>query len=141
MDWETVLAEVIATLAKLLIAVCIPYAMKLLKDKINNDKVNKYIDKAQNVIIQCVDYVNQTYVDALKEEGKFGKEAQHTAFEMSKDYVYKLLDEKAKEAVVEIFGDFELWVDSMIESSVRNSINHAFTLPLVEEGVVMGDGN
>ena len=141
MDWETVLAEVISTLARLLIAACIPYAMKLLKDKIHNDKVNKYIDKAQDVIIQCVDYVNQTYVDALKEEGKFDKEAQYTAFEMSKDYVYRLLDEKAKEAVIEIFGDLELWIDSMVESSVRNSVNHEFTLPLVEESVVMEDGN
>lgn len=141
MDWEAVLAEVISTLARLLIAACIPYAIKLLKDKIHNDKVNKYINKAQDVIIQCVDYVNQTYVDALKEEGKFDKEAQYTAFEMSKDYVYRLLDEKAKEAVIEIFGDLELWIDSMIESSVRNSINHLSELPLIEEGVVMEDGN
>lgn len=138
MDWENVLAEVIATLARVLIAACIPYAMKLLKDKIHNDKANKYIDKAQDVIIQCVDYVNQTYVDALKKEGKFDKEAQATAFEMSKDYVLDLIDKNAKEAVIEMFGDFELWVNSMIESSVRNSISH---IPIAEiaEGVVAED--
>lgn len=141
MDWETVLAEVISTLARLLIAACIPYAMKLLKDKIHNDKVNKYIDKAQDVIIQCVDYVNQTYVDALKEEGKFDKDAQKIAFARSREYVLRMLDEKAKEAVIEIFGDLELWIDSMIESSVRNSINHVLELPMIEEGVVMEDGN
>lgn len=138
MDWENVLAEVIATLARVLIAACIPYAMKLLKDKIHNDKINKYIDKAQDVIVQCVDYVNQTYVDALKKEGKFDKEAQATAFEMSKDYVLDLIDKNAKEAVIEMFGDFELWVNSMIESSVRNSISH---IPIAEiaEGVVAKD--
>ena len=139
MDWETVLAEVISTLARLLIAACIPYAMKLLKDKIHNDKINKYIDKAQDVIVQCVDYVNQTYVDALKDEGKFDKEAQAIAFSRSREYVLRMLDEKAKEAVIEIFGDFELWMDSMIESSVRNSINHSVALPIIDEGVVTED--
>lgn len=140
MDWETVLAEVIATLARVLIAACIPYAMKLLKDKIHNDKINKYIDKAQDVIVQCVDYVNQTYVDALKEDGKFNKAAQEVAFDKCKDQVLFLLNENAKQAVIEMFGDFELWIDSMIETAVRNSINHS-GVPVIGEGVVMEDGD
>lgn len=138
MDWETVLAEVLRILERIVIAVVIPYLASLAKQKIHNDKVNKYIDKAQNVIVQCVDYVNQTYVDALKEEGKFDKDAQKIAFARSREYVLRMIDDKAKEAVIEIFGDFELWVDSMIESSVRNSMNH-IPIATVDEGVVFED--
>ena len=141
MDWEAVLAELISTVARIVVALCIPYVVKLAKDKIHNDRINKYVDKAANVVNQIVDFVNQTYVDGLKKEGKFDKEQQEVAFEMSKDYAMRLINEESKKACIELFGDFELWLNSMIESSVRNSINHAFTLPLVEEGVVMEDGN
>lgn len=136
MDWEQVLAEVITILARTIIVACIPYIAKLAKEKIHNDRVNKYIDKAQDVIIQCVDYVNQTYVDALKQEGAFDKAAQQVAFEKCRSQVVMLLNEKAKEAVIEMFGDFEFWIDSMIETAVRNSTNHYSFVP-IEEGVVV----
>lgn len=138
MDWEAVLAELISTVAKIVVSLCIPYIVKLVKDKIHNDRVNKYVDKAANVISQVVDYVSQTYVDGLKKEGKFGKEQQEVAFELSYDYSMRLINEESKKACIEMFGDFELWVKSMIESSVRNSINH---IPISEiaEGVVVED--
>ena len=131
MDWETVLAEVIATVSRIVITICIPYALNLIRKKLHNEKVNKYIDRAENVVLQCVDYVSQTYVDGLKDEGKFGEEQQKIAFDMSKNYILKMLDSNAKEAVIEVFGDLEIWAKTMIESSVRNSINHTI-IPKLE---------
>ena len=138
MDWETVLAEVLSILVKFIAVVVISYIAKLLKEKFHNDKVNKYVDKAADVVIQCVDFVNQTYVDALKKDGKFDKKAQREAFDMSKFYIKNLLEAKAKEAVIEMFGDFDIWVDSMIETSVRNSVDHMTAIP-IDEGVVIED--
>lgn len=140
MDWENVLAELISTVARIVVALCIPYVVKLAKDKIHNDRINKYVDKAANVVNQIVDFVNQTYVDGLKKEGKFDKEQQEVAFEMSKDYAMRLINEESKKACIELFGDFELWLNSMIESSVRSSISH---IPIMDvaEGVVIEDGN
>lgn len=140
MDWETVLAEVITILAKAIIVAAVPYLVKLAKDKVHNDKINKYIDKAGDIVIQCVDYVNQTYVDALKEEGKFDKAMQMFAFDKCKDNVLHLLNENAKQAVIEVFGDFDFWVESMIETAVRNSVNHISAVP-IEEGVVIEDAD
>lgn len=138
MDWESVLAELISTVARIVVALCIPYVAKLAKDKIHNDRINKYVDKAANVVNQIVDFVNQTYVDGLKKEGKFDKEQQEVAFEMSKDYAMRLINEESKKACIELFGDFELWLNSMIESSVRSSISH---IPIMDvaEGVVIED--
>lgn len=140
MDWESVLAELISTVARIVVALCISYVVKLAKDKIHNDRINKYVDKAANVVNQIVDFVNQTYVDGLKKEGKFDKEQQKVAFEMSKDYAMRLINEESKKACIELFGDFELWLNSMIESSVRSSISH---IPITDvvEGVVIEDGN
>lgn len=138
MDWENVLAELISTVARIVVALCIPYVVKLAKDKIHNDRINKYVDKAANVVNQIVDFVNQTYVDGLKKEGKFDKEQQEVAFEMSKDYAMRLINEESKKACIELFGDFELWLNSMIESSVRSSISHVPIMD-VAEGVVIED--
>lgn len=140
MDWETVLAEVIAILAKAIVVTCVPYIVKLAKEKIHNDRINKYIDMAGDIVNQCVDYVNQTYVDALKEEGKFDKAAQREAFEMCKDRVLYILNENAKQAVIEMFGDFNCWLESAIECSVRTSVNHMSAIP-IKEGVVIEDEN
>lgn len=133
MDWEAVLAEVIETVSRIVITICIPYALNLIRKKLHNEKVNKYIDRAENVVLQCVDYVSQTYVDGLKAEGKFGEEQQKIAFDMSKNYIMKMLDSNAKEAVIEVFGDLEIWAKTMIESSVRNSINNAI-IPVEQKG-------
>lgn len=121
MDWEYVVAEVITVIARLALTVCLPYVAALLKSKIHNDRINKYVDKAQDVVYQCVDYVNQVYVDGLKKDGTFDAACQKEAFTRSKDYVCKLLDESAKQAIIEVFGDFELWVNAAIESCVRSS--------------------
>ena len=138
MDWEYVLAEVITILARAIIVACVPYIVKLAKDKIHDDRINKYVDKAGDVVIQCVDYVNQTYVDALKKEGKFDKGAQEAAFYDCKQYVLNMLNDSAKEAVIEVFGDLDFWIESMIEFAVRNSVNHNTAIP-IEEGVVIED--
>ena len=36
----------------------------------------KYLDMLNNTIVDCIEATNQTYVDALKKEGTFTKEAQ-----------------------------------------------------------------
>lgn len=138
MDWEQVLAEIIAIVARAVVVACVPYVVKLLKDKIHDDRINKYVDKAWDVVVQCVDFVNQTYVDALKKDGKFDHEAQAKAFDMCKEKVLYILNENAKQAVIEMFGDLDCWLESAIECSVRNSTDHATAIP-IEDGVVIED--
>jgi hypothetical protein len=49
---------------------------KEITDKIENDKADKYIYMLSNTITKCVTATNQTYVDNLKKENAFTKEAQ-----------------------------------------------------------------
>lgn len=47
-----------------------------IKNRTTNTTQKKYLDMLNNTIINCIKATNQTYVDALKKEGTFTKEAQ-----------------------------------------------------------------
>ena len=84
----------------------------------DNALVNKYLMEITDVICQVVMCTSQTYVDALKAEGKFDAEAQKIAFNMTKENVLKLLTEEAREFIAEAYGDLDLWLDTKIEQIV-----------------------
>ena len=121
MDWNTVVTEILSNFLKLIIVAIIPYVVTLISKKVKNDHLNNYIGIAANVVSQCVAYVDQIYVDNLKEDGMFNAEAQKRAFEMCKQRIIMMLNEEAKSAVIELYGDFEEWLTNAIELSVRES--------------------
>lgn len=138
MNWNEIVAFVLSSVLKLAITFVIPYlaalVVGLIKKKIKSDKVEKYVSFAADVVSKCVAYVDQIYVDALKEDGMFDKEAQKKAFEMCWQRTVLMLNEEAKKAVIEVYGDFEEWLKNAIESSVRENkfsyIEEA--MPLIE---------
>lgn len=119
MTWNEVLIYILKIVVGLVVSVGIPYLSSMIKAKVNNDQANKLVDRAADIVSQCVSYVNQIYVDALKKDGAFGEEEQQAAFNMAMSYIIVLLNDEAKKAVVEAFGDFDLWLRASIEKSVR----------------------
>lgn len=90
-----------------------------LKAKTNNELYNKYIDMLEQTIINCVIATNQTYVDALKREGKFDGEAQKIAFQKTYDSVMAILSEDAKSYLNEAIGDLQTYIINQIEAQVN----------------------
>ena len=90
-----------------------------LKAKTNNELYNKYIDMLEQTIINCVIATNQTYVDALKREGKFDGEAQKIAFQKTYDSVMAILSEDAKTYLNEAIGDLQAYIINQIEAQVN----------------------
>lgn len=86
---------------------------------INNAKLVEYIKSSTNVVIDAVLTVSQTYVDALKAEGKFSDEAAEIAKNKAIEISQKLITEDAKNAIITVYGDFEEWLDTQIESNVK----------------------
>ena len=121
MDWKDLLIYVIQTLCGLVITVGIPFLFTLLRKKIKDEKLARVISRVENIVKQTVILINQTYVDALKEEGLFDKEAQKAAFEMCKDKVLAMLNDEAIVAIAETFGDYEEWIRTLIEAYVREN--------------------
>ena len=97
--------------------------VEYLKDRLASETANKYLELAEKTVTDCVMATNQTYVDSLKNNGAFDKEAWTTAFEKSKNKVLKLLSEAQKEVIVEVYGDLETWVNTQIECKVKELKN------------------
>lgn len=89
------------------------------KEKVNNEKADKYLNILGEIVSACVMATNQTYVDALKEQNAFDKEAQKIAFEKTKDAILKLLTEECKKCLGEIVGDLNEYITAQIEAAVR----------------------
>lgn len=92
-----------------------------LKNKNNNEKVNHYIDLAENVIETSVKSVFQTYVDSLKKSGQFDSYAQNEAFTMAKDNITKILNDASKQALTEVYGDLDEFLKHAIEKYVSEN--------------------
>ena len=121
MDWKDLLIYIIQTLCGLVITVGIPFLFTLLRKKIKDEKLARLISRVENIVSKTVILINQTYVDALKEEGLFDKEAQKAAFEMCKERVLAMLNDEAIVAIAETFGDYEEWIRTLIEAYVREN--------------------
>ena len=93
--------------------------MKTLVDTISDEKQKKYIEMLNNTITDCVIATTQTYVDTLKKQGKFDKEAQEQAFLMTFNAVSDLLTEESKKYLNEVIEDLDLYIKQKIESEVN----------------------
>ena len=85
---------------------------------VDSELASKYIVMLTTTITDCVVATNQTYVEALKKEGKFDKEAQYKAFQMTYNAVMDILTEDAKEYLNNFYGDLSLYLSKRIEAEV-----------------------
>lgn len=135
------MSELLSTLIQVVVIPAIPvlitYLAKYLKAKadqatirIDNEQVRIYLQEATDAVLQAVTFTAQTYVDTLKKQGKFDKEAQEQAFNTAKDVALKLLTEEAKQMITDLYGDITIWLDTKIEQTVNEQ--KTFTLTALE---------
>ena len=91
-----------------------------LKEKTKNDLANKYIDMIYTTVTNCVIATNQTYVDTLKEQGSFDKQAQLIALNETLVAIKKMLSTDALEYIHSITDDVDFYLTKLIEASVRD---------------------
>ena len=115
---EGVLIPLLIILARYLI-VFLDAKRKELKEKTNNDLANKYIDMIYNTVTNCVIATNQTYVEALKNQNVFTKEAQEQAFRMTYESVMAILTDDAKDYLASVVGDLQTYIVKLIEAEVN----------------------
>ena len=97
--------------------------IKWISKKIDDENLEKNLIKATNIVLDAVKYVLQTYVDNLKKEGKFTKDAQLIAFNKAKEIVLSQFNEEIKNYIKDNFGDIDSWIDVQIEASINNLKN------------------
>lgn len=120
--FSTILKTVLIPILPLLTTYII-YWLKIkvneLKERINNEKFNKYLDILHELISSNVIMVNQTLVDALKKEGMFTKEDQIEAFNIVKTNVLNSLKTEAVVILKSVIEDLDTYINTEIEAAVR----------------------
>lgn len=122
--------EFVFTLLQAVLSVAIPvataYLVSFLKKKsaqaqaqIENDTAKHYLDEITNAVTTAVSATSQTYVDALKKDNAFTKEAQLEALNKAKDTALSILSPAAAQFVSEVYGDLNSFLVAKIEEAVR----------------------
>jgi len=91
------------------------------KQKTQNELLNKYLDMVNATVENCVIATNQTYVEALKNQNMFDAEAQKEAFKKTFEAVKSLLSEEAIAYLTELSGDADLYLSTLIEAEVNKN--------------------
>ncbi len=94
---------------------------EVLKKQTDSETAKKYLDMLDNTITDCVIAMNQTYVNSLKQQGKFDTEAQKKAFNDVYNKVIAILGQDAIEYLNSAIGDLNEYISSKIEKEVSSN--------------------
>ncbi len=121
--WNEIFTAIILPLLVALVSLAVVWIKKKeteLTSNIKDANVKKYIGLATDAVLKAVQYTTQTYVDSLKKTGVFTKEAQQEAFERAKLLASTMINQSAKDIITEAYGDFNTWVTTQIEATVKD---------------------
>lgn len=113
------LGIIITGLASLLVAKFTQW----INTKIEDKKAATYLSTIMELCTNCVKETYQVYVDELKKEGKFDKEAQEKALEMCMAKVKASLSDKILVYIKDNFGDITPYLRTLIESIIYSMKN------------------
>lgn len=89
-----------------------------LSTKIKDEKIKNAVLAVSEIVENSVLAVQQTFVDQLKKDGKFDKEAQAKALEEALRLSMRNISAELKEQVEVLYPDFEQWIKTVIESFI-----------------------
>ena len=85
----------------------------------NSPTLKEKIEIIENIIESSVIYINQTFVDILKENDDFGNNEKYEAFNKAKKLILSQLSTDLLKVIKDIYGDVDCYIDTMIESNVN----------------------
>lgn len=101
------------------LTVILPLALKLLWQYVNAKVAGSRYSDAVNSVFAAVDYVNQVFVDALKQAGCFDDQAQQDAFIKAKDTALELMESNTVSWLEKTFDCVDSWLEVQIEAAVK----------------------
>ena len=94
-----------------------------INSKMKDQKMAKLLTKCLDIIANAVKKIFQEFVEALKKEGKFDKEAQNQAKEAAMKIINSELTPELIEFIQANFGDVQEWISNQIEVAIYNLKN------------------
>lgn len=123
MDWQSIVVPIAVAAGTGLISWGLALLTALIKNKVGNETLSRYLTEAVGIVNNAVKATYQTYVQSLKAAGTFDKEAQTAALEKAKYAALSQLSEDAREYIRSMYGDLDKWLETQIESSLYDMKN------------------
>lgn len=115
-----VLIEIAVVAMSTAVTVLIRYGIAYLSENTKDRKIQLALQELQTVMIDGVQYTEQTFVAPMKENGEWDFDAQKAALQKAAEYVVQNLTKSAKKLVASDKDDLQTWVEQKIESYIRS---------------------
>lgn len=126
MEWTELLADIFQVCILPLLGILTTFFVKWvnaqsakIQTNIDDATLNKYMAMLTQTISDCVIATNQTYVESLKQQGKFDLDAQKEAFNLTRDAVLAILSQEAQTYLSTAVGDLNAYITKKIEAEVN----------------------
>ena len=117
---EIVIIPILAYVAKYLVSYI--KTKKEATENSNKSQLEKNVfSKFYDLVVDCIECTNQTYADALRDQGKFDAEAQKEALTKTSTAVLTLLTDETKELLNSIVGNVGVYLNTLIESIIKQN--------------------
>ena len=114
-----IISVVVTSIVLPLISIAGAKLIQFINSKIKNNKAADLLTTATTIVINAVRSVFQTYVEALKKEGSFNKDAQIIALNKAKDIALTQMTDEVKDYLVTTYGSLDSWLDINIEATIN----------------------
>ena len=114
-----IISVVVTSIILPLISIAGAKLIQFINSKIKNNKAADLLTTATTIVINAVRSVFQTYVEALKKEGSFNKDAQIIALNKAKDIALTQMTDEVKDYLVTTYGSLDSWLDTNIEATIN----------------------
>lgn len=123
MDWQSLIIQIVSVLLATLGAWVLAKVKSLINAKIKNEKARALLDSATTVVSNVVKATYQTYVESIKGTEAWTKDAQEKALQNAVTAARSQLSEEVEKYISDNFGDVEMWIKTIIESTLYNLKN------------------
>lgn len=114
-----IISVVVTSIVLPIISIAGAKLIQFINSKIKNNKAADLLTTATTIVINSVRSVFQTYVEALKKEGSFNKDAQIIALNKAKDIALTQMTDEVKNYLVTTYGSLDSWLDTNIEATIN----------------------
>lgn len=121
MNWNEIATQVILGIIGVLITGLGSLLTYIINKYVKNEKGKTIANSFKQLVMTNVQSTYQTYVEGLKKEGKFDKEAQEKALSMCVENIKKTMPDSVKTWLGSNYQDITEVIKQMIESCIKES--------------------
>lgn len=120
MTWMNVI-EILVRVAIIIASGVASYFITKKRKALELQENSELVDMAYGIANDAVIYVNQTFVDSLKHSGNWTAASGKEAKEMCIKRFYDTVSTMQKDAVKNLYGNLDTWLELTIESLVNQN--------------------